>query len=96
MPNNTSIKPYLLPLYRYPEFHKNFTPDCRSFCIGVGPARNYDKGWQKGKGREIEGEKEVLFEEGCIIGFDTEYQNLEEVLEATTVRCNEVSYRLKL
>ena len=88
MPINKSITPYPLPIYRYPEFHKNYTLDCRSFCRGVSPARNYDKGWQKGKGREIEGEKEVLFEDGCIIGFDTEYQNLEEVLEAYSGEVN--------
>ena len=77
-----SITPYPLPIYRYPEFHKKFTQNCRSFCNGVSPGKNYDRGWKTAKGREIEGDKEVLFEDGCIIGFDTEYQNLEEVVEA--------------
>jgi hypothetical protein len=88
MPKNNSTTPYLLPIYRYPDWHKNFTPECRSFCNGVGPGRNYDRDWSKSKGREIEGDKEVLFEDGCIIGFDTEYQSLAEVLEAHSGEVN--------
>jgi len=81
MTNPIPITSYPLSIYRYPEFHKNFTPDCRTFCIGVCPGRKYDKNW-KGSKMKDDGDKEVLFEDGCIVGFDTEYQNLEDILES--------------
>jgi hypothetical protein len=39
----TQVNSYLLPIYRYPEFHKDFNLDRRIFSIGVRPDRNNDK-----------------------------------------------------
>jgi hypothetical protein len=83
MSKDSDVSGYGLSIYRYPKFHPKFTETCRAFCIGVKPGRNYDKGFNAAaKVKEIDGTKEHLFEDGCIIGFDTEYQNLADVLEA--------------
>ena len=83
MSKGSDVSGYGLSIYKYPQFHPKFTPNCRAFCIGVRPGRNYDSDWDKtAMKRETDGKNEVLFEDGCIIGFDTEYQNLAAVLEA--------------
>ena len=81
MKNPNQTNSYQLPIYRYPEFHKDFNSDRRTSCIGVRPGRNNDSFWKAVKGNPIDGEAEELFEDGCIIGFDTEYQSLTDVLD---------------
>jgi DNA polymerase type B, organellar and viral len=83
MSKESDVSGYGLSIYKYPKFHPKFTESCRAFCIGVRPGRNYDSDWNKSANKkETDGTDEVLFEDGCIVGFDTEYQNLAAVLEA--------------